>query len=410
MNEQILRNYAQLCVKAGVNIQEGQTLVVNASIEANDLTRFVVEEAYKAKAGKVIVNYTDDLVSRMHYEYQSVEDLCDIRDWMQQQKIEPLREGAATLHIISETPGVLNGIDAKKISEAMKVRQSKFKEASEITMANKVQWSIAAYPNVRWAKQVFPELSDEAAMEALWKAILDSVKVDEESDSIALWQQHNQTFAEKKEKLNAYNFTSLHFSNAKGTDLHVGLVERHIWAGGDEETINGIRFNPNMPTEEIFTMPHKFNVHGRVVTTKPLDYNGTLIEEFTLDFKDGAVVDYSASNDYDTLKSLIEFDEGSKYIGEVALVPYNSPISMSNILFYNTLFDENASCHLALGRAYPMNVEGGTSMSQEQLDKVGSNNSMTHVDFMFGSEDMRIVGTTQSKEEVVVFEQGRYVI
>ncbi len=409
MNQTLLKKYARLAVVMGANVQKGQTLIINTSVEAKEMTRYAVEAAYEAGAKEVVVNYKDDLISRMHYEYQTEETLCDVPDWMVEQKVSKLREGAATLHIISDTPGVLGGIDAQKISAVYRVLNERYKEASEITMANKVQWAIVAVPNVRWAKQVFPQLEEQEALESLWKKILSAVHVNEEQDAISLWKQHNKNLAEREVVLNKHNFKAMHFKNELGTDITIELVKNHIWAGGNEHTVDGVEFNPNMPTEEIFTMPYKYGVNGTVVTSKPLDYNGTLINEFSLTFKDGKVIDYNASNDYETLQSLIEFDEGSSYIGEVALVPYSSPISLSDTLFYNTLFDENASCHLALGRAYPMNVKGGIAMSPEQLSEAGANYSLTHVDFMFGSPCMKIEGICEDGTRISVFEKGDFV-
>lgn len=409
MNEKILREYAKLGVTMGANVQKGQTLLINTSVEGKELARYAVEEAYKAGAKEVVVNFSDDLISRLHYEYQDIETLCEIPEWMVEQKVGPYRKGAAVLHLLSEVPGVLAGISSDKISKAMLARQTKFKEANEITMANKIQWSILGVPNPMWAKKVFPELEESEAMKKLWEKVLYAVQVKGDDSSIAYWDKHNHELKEREKALNNYNFKSLHFQNGAGTDLTIELVKNHIWAGGCETTQGGIVFNPNMPTEEIFCMPYKFGVNGSVVSTKPLNYNGTLIEQFTLTFKEGKVVDYSATSELDALKSLIEFDEGSSYIGEVALVPYSSPISQSNILFFNTLYDENASCHLALGRAYPMNVKGGTEMSKEELAQAGSNDSMTHVDFMFGSSDMKITGIAQDNQEVKVFENGDFV-
>lgn len=409
ISEKTLRNYARLSVVMGANVQKGQILVVNADIDTMDLTRLVVEEAYKVGASKVIVNWSDDLINRMHFEHQTVESLTDIPDWMVEQKVSPLRDGAAILHIISEVPGILGGIDAEKISKAMLARSIRFKEASDRTMADKNQWCIVAVPNVHWAKQVFPELEEEEAVDKLWEKILYAVQVTEDNDPVEVWKKHNHDLQKRQDMLNDYNFKSLHFKNRKGTDLTVELVNNHIWSGGSEFSQDGIEFTPNMPTEEIFCMPYKYGVNGTVVTTKPLDYNGTIIKEFTLTFKEGKVVEYHASNNEEVLKSLIEFDEGSSFIGEVALVPYSSPISLSNLLFYNILFDENASCHLALGRAYPMNVKGGTAMSEEELEQVGSNNSNTHVDFMFGDNEMTVIGTTHDGTEVLVLKNGDFV-
>lgn len=413
MKKELLEKYAKVAIQIGVNLQKNQDLIINCNVnpECVTMARLCTREAYEQGARKVIVNFSDEQITRSHYEYQSVETLCDIKDYEVEARTEPLRNGCALLRLDSEVPGILKGIDTNKISESAKARQSKMKEASEITMASKVQWCIIGVPNVEWAKKVFPELKDEDALESLWNAILKTAYVDEDSDAVENWQKHNNDLMEHREKLNEYNFKSLHFTNKEGTDLIVELINDHVWGAGDEEcSTNGAIFTPNMPTEEVFCMPYKFGVNGTVVSTKPLDYNGVVIPKFKLTFKAGKVVEYEAESEYETLKSLIEFDEGSCYLGEVALVPYHSPISLSNLLYFNTLYDENASCHLALGRAYPMNVKGGVDMSQEELNKIGSNDSMTHVDFMFGSEDMHVVGLTQDNQEIDVFINGDFVL
>lgn len=409
INEKLLREYANIGVVMGVNLQKGQTLIVNTSVEGKELARLVVEEAYKVGAKEVIVNWNDDLISRMHYENQDLETLCEVPEYLVSQKVEPLRNGAAVLHLISEVPGIMAGIDAEKISKTMIARQTKLKEASQLTMSNKVRWSILGVPNEAWAKKVFPELALEEAVQKLWDLIFYTTYVSEQGNAIAKWEEHNKALFARMNTLNEYNFKSLHFKNEEGTDLEIALIKDHIWCGGSEEAVDGVMFNANMPTEEIFTMPYKFGVNGKVVSTKPLNYNGVLISRFELTFEDGKVIAYRADDNQETLGQLIEFDEGSDYIGEVALVPFHSPISQSNVLFYNTLYDENASCHLALGRAYPINVKGGVDMSQEELNKIGSNDSMTHVDFMFGSSSMSIVGTTYDGREIPVFEQGDFV-
>lgn len=409
MNDKLLRKYAKLGVVMGVNLQKGQTLIVNTSVEGKELTRMVVEEAYNVGAKEVIVNWSDDIITRMHYQNQEIDTLCNIPNWMVEQKVNPLKEGAAILHLVSEVPGILEGIDADKISKSSIARQTRFKEASEITMSNKARWSILGVPNVQWAKKVFPDLNDEEAVEKLWELILFTTHVNEENDPIEDWKEHNALLRKRMDILNSFNFKSLHFKNDEGTDLTIELVKNHIWCGGSEFAQDAVEFNANMPTEEIFCMPHKYGVNGKVVSTKPLNYNGTLISQFELIFQDGEVIAYKANDNVDALTSLINFDDGSKHIGEVALVPLHSPISQSNILFYNTLYDENASCHLALGRAYPINIKNGTEMNQEELDKLGFNESMTHVDFMFGSRSMNIVGTTLDGQEVPVFKDGDFV-
>lgn len=409
ISENRLRKYARLGVVMGVNLQKGQTLVVNTSVDGKDVARYVVEEAYKAGAKEVIVNWSDDYISRMHYANQDVDTLCNIEDYQVEAKVKPLRDGGCVLHLISEVPGIMAGIDAEKIGKASIARQKAFRESSELTMANKARWSILGVPNKAWAEKVFPELKGEEAINALWEKILETCYVEEDNDPVAEWDKHNNDLMKRTAILNDYNFKALHFENEEGTDLTIELVKNHIWAGGCEEAKDEVIFNPNMPTEEIFCMPYKYGVNGKVVSTKPLNYNGTLISKFTLNFENGAVTSYEADDHVDALKSLVDFDEGSKYIGEVALVPHGSPISQSNILFYNTLYDENASCHLALGRAYPMNVKGGTEMSKEELNEVGANDSMTHVDFMFGSSSMKITGITYDGKEIPVFENGNFV-
>lgn len=410
MNKNLLEKYAKLAVVMGVNIQKGQTLIVNTSVNAVEFTHEVVKAAYEAGAKEVIVNYGDDTLSKYHYQYQDHETLSKIHNWEVESKLDYLKEGAAMLKIYCDIPGLMKDVDANKVNAAMQARSQALKEVNRYTMANRVPWSIVAVPNIEWAKQVFPDKNEEEALDALWDAILKAVHVEDDNDPIVVWKQHNETLKKREDTLNELNLTSLHFKASNGTDLEVGIVKDHIWAGGNEISEKGIVFNPNMPTEEIFTMPDKFRVNGTVYASKPLDYNGKLIEGFWFTFQDGKVVDYGAEKQKDALDMLMEFDAGSRYIGEVALVPYDSPISNSSILFLNTLFDENASCHLALGRAYPMNVKGGNQMSEDELAKAGANNSNTHVDFMFGTKDMSIIGKQENGEEIVIFENGNFVI
>jgi aminopeptidase len=277
-------------------------------------------------------------------------------------------------------------------------------------MGNRSQWTIVAAPNPVWAKRVFPDLEEDQAIDALWDAILQASRVTEDNDPIQEWKEHNDRLLTHNKILNDYQFDHLHFKNSLGTDITIKLVENHVWAGGGETSTKGVWFNPNIPTEENFTMPHKTGVNGKVVATKPLNYQGNLIEDFWLEFKDGQVVDYDAKKEKDALKNLIEYDEGSSYLGEIALISYDSPISNSGILFFNTLFDENASCHMALGRAYPMNIKGGTEADLEDLKAKGYNFSMAHSDFMFGSADLQITGTTKDGKKVTIFKDGDFVI
>lgn len=410
VSENILRKYAELAVKMGTNVQKGQLLVINADVRDYEFVHLCVEEGYKAGAGEVNVNWSSEHNSKWSYEYMTKEALAEIPQWTYDRRAYVQEKGCCFLHVVSETPGLLKDIDSEKILAHQMAASKKFQPLQSYTMANKGQWSIVALPSAGWAKKVFPDMEEATAMEALWQAILTSVRISEDNDPVAEWEKHNEEILRHSRLLNEYNFKELHFKNSLGTDLTVGLVENHIWAGGCEEAANGAIFNPNMPTEENFCMPYKYGVKGKVVATKPLSYQGKLVDDFWLTFEEGKVVDYDAGKEKEALKSLIEYDEGSSYLGEVALISYDSPINDTGILFYNTLFDENASCHLALGRAYPMNVAGGTEMSEEQLKEAGANHSMTHVDFMFGSRDMQVDGIKKDGTVIPVFRNGNFVL
>lgn len=404
----MLRKYAELAVRAGANVQKDQLLVLSAPVECADFARLCVEEAYKAGAGEVEVMWNDEQVARLRYENESTDTLSSIPPWQIERKRNQVDRQCAYLYIDADTPGLLAHIDGAKLQAANLARRTAMEPFQFYTMANHGQWSIVAIPTPAWAKKVFPGESEEAALEKLWEAVLMSVRLTLDNDPAAEWKKHNAILMANCERLNEYAFRSLHFTNSLGTDLMVNLVENHVWAGGGSTTRGGVFFNPNMPTEEVFCMPHKLGVNGRVAATKPLNYQGKLIENFVLTFKGGKVVDYAAEKGADALKNLLTADEGSSYLGEVALVPHRSPISQSGVLFLSTLFDENASCHLALGEAYPENVKGGTDMSRAELDAVGANYSKEHSDFMFGSADMRIVGTRADGSTVTVFENGAF--
>jgi len=410
IKEELLRKYAKLAVCVGVNIQPDQPLLINAPVECADFTRLCVEEAYKAKASYVHVEWNDEIISKTAYKYASVETLEDIPQYRIDGRHYIVDNNYALLSIAARTPGLLADIDAEKMQRVQIAGSKAFKFFMTHTMGNKTQWSVISVPTIGWAKKVFPNETDENAVNKLWDAILKAVRITKDNDPVQEWNQHNEKLHHYTETLNKFNFKSLHFKNSLGTDLTVALVKDHIWAGGCEKSTTGVVFNPNMPTEECFSMPDKYHVDGIVYATKPLNHNGKLIEDFDITFKDGKAVEYHAKKEVEALKSLIDFDKGSCYLGEVALISHLSPISLSNILFLNTLFDENASCHLALGAAYPMNVKGGTSMSEKEMIAAGANTSMEHSDFMFGSADMEIVGTTYDGKQVKVFEKGNFII
>lgn len=405
---EMLKKYAELAVRVGANVQKGQLLVLNAPVECAAFARLCVEAAYRAGACEVEIQWMDEQCNRLRYEYEGDETLTHIPAWQVERKRAQIERKCALLQIDAETPGLLAHIPGEKLQKANMARREAFEPFQFYTTANHGQWCIVAIPTVDWAKKVFPGNSDDLALEKLWNAVLMSVRLDGEQDPAELWKRHDEALMANCEQMNRYAFRTLHFKNALGTDLVLELVENHVWAGGGSATHGGVFFNPNMPTEEIFCMPYKCGVNGTVAATKPLNYQGKLIENFVLTFRDGKVVDYKAEKCQDALQNLLTADEGSCYLGEVALVPHDSPISRSGVLFLNTLFDENASCHLALGEAYPENVKGGTDMTPEELDAAGANRSKEHSDFMFGSADMRVVGTRADGSTVVVFENGAF--
>jgi len=406
----LMEKLAKLAVEVGANVQKDQVVVVNAPTQAAEMARIVTKFAYEAGAKKVIINWRDEVAGRYTYEYESIETLQDIPKYSIDRMQYFVDNNACVVSIVSPIPGANKGVDPMKIQAAGVANSKALNFYREHMMGNRSQWTIIAASNPIWAKKVFPDLSENEADEALWEAIFKASRVKEESNPITEWNDHNKALITHNKILNDYQFESLHFTNSVGTDLTIKLVDNHVWSGGQETTTTGVVFNPNIPTEENFTMPHKYGVNGKVVATKPLDYQGNLIEDFWLEFKDGKVVNYDAKKEKATLKNLLEFDEGSSYLGEVALISHNSPISQADILFFNTLFDENASCHLALGRAYPMNIKGGTQMEVKNLEKLGYNNSMSHSDFMFGSSDMKIIGKTKSGDQVEIFKNGNFVI
>ncbi|MBQ8292323.1 MAG: aminopeptidase [Bacilli bacterium] len=410
MNEVLIEKFAKVIVDKGVALQDGQMLVINAPLEAATLVKYIVKEAYLKNSKKVMVNFSDAEVNKQEQLYASQETLNELPDWAVARAHYIVDNGAASLSITSPKPGIMAGVDPMRMQIASRAIMPKMKFFRKYTMENEGQWCVVACPNEIWAKKVFPDLEVAEATEKLWEAILNASRVTLDNDPVAEWNEHNKALSSRNEILNNYNFVSLHFKNSLGTDLEIGLVENHIWAGGGEHSKKGVYFNPNIPTEENFCMPHNKKINGRVVATMPLNYSGKLIEDFYLDFKDGKVVAYDAKKELDALKSLIEFDEGSSSLGEVALISHNSPISNMNILFYNTLFDENASCHLALGASYTTtNLKDAEKYTEAELDALGSNQSNTHVDFMFGSSDMEVTGLTHDGKVVQIFKNGNFV-
>ncbi len=410
MNKEVLRKYAKLVVCSGVNIQPGQMLWLNGSVEDAEFVTMCVEEAYKAGAGNVQVEWSSDYISKLHFQNCSLETLTETPQWAYDKRAEAQAKGCARLSVGSGVPGYFSDVDPEKMKQSMRASRKQMAPLQDYYMSNHGQWSVCSLPSVGWAKLVFPDDDDETALAKLWEAILKAVRVSQDNDPIEEWKQHDARLRHNAAILTSYQFKEVHFRNGLGTDLHVGLVKNHIWVGGSCFNDNNVEFNPNIPTEEIFNMPDRNNVNGKVYASMPLSYGGKVIRDFWFEFKDGIVVDYDAKEGKECLDDILNTDEGSRHLGEVALISNNTPISQMGILFYNTLFDENASCHLALGACYPENVVGGTSMTTEEILALGGNDSLNHVDFMFGTADMSVVGIKENGEEVVVFEDGNFVI
>lgn len=409
MRNSMSQKYAELIVKYGVNIQKGQILIISASVGCAAFVREVSAAAFDMGAKDVVINWRDDQFSRIRYLNAPEEVFDEYPEWKKEFFISYSYKGAAFLSIDDDDPEVMLGVDPARMMKSTRASQAAIKEYRDRLMSNRNCWCVVAVPSPAWAKKVFPELGEDEAVEKLWAEIFKTVRVDTE-DPVAAWEGHKKRLKRSIDFMNSSSFHRLHYRNSCGTDLEIKLPKGHIWIGGSDFTPEGVEFIANMPTEEIFTLPEKTGVNGRVVSTKPLSHNGNIIDGFTLHFKDGRIVDYSAERGYEALKSIVETDEGARYLGEVALVPYDSPISKSGILFYNSLFDENASCHLAIGKAYCVCLRNGENMGEKELENAGVNDSLTHVDFMIGSEDLEITGITADGKEVPVFRNGNFAI
>lgn len=401
--------YANLIAKVGINVQKGQPLVINAPVEGAEFVRLLAKHAYRLGATEVHVNWNDGELTRMKYENAPMEVFENFPKWYADGLEDYAEKGAGFISISAQDPYLLKGIDPKKIAANNKSSSMALKNYYKYTMNDLNAWCVMSIPTKAWAKRVFPDVPEDDAVEKLWDAIFKATRMYED-DPVAAWEEHLRNIEKRVNFLNEKSFKKLYYKSSNGTDLTVELPEGHIWAGGGGKNAKDVFFVANMPTEEVFTMPHKYGVNGVVHSTKPLNYGGNLINNFNLTFKDGKVVDFKAEEGYDVLKDLLELDEGAKRLGEVALVPYDSPISQANIIFYNTLFDENASCHFALGKAYPTNLKGGPEMNEEELDKAGVNDSLTHVDFMVGDKDLSIVGETKDGERIQIFENGNWAL
>lgn len=401
-----LEQYAELAVKFGINLQKGQTLIVNAPVVACEFARLIVRKAYENGARQVIVEFSDDEINHDRLQFVSDEVISQYPKWRVDGLMTYIREGASVLNIVSTHPTIMGDIAPERLALNNRIHSENLKEYREYVMGSKVSWTIVAYPNLAWASQVFPNLAPQAAFDALMENILKATRL-KEADPLKAWENHVAQLHDKLAYLNRHAFQSLHFKGP-GTDLRVDLPVGHIWCGAGATTEKGIAFRPNLPTEEVFTVPHKYGVNGVLRSTKPLIYLGNMIDDFTLVFEKGKVISYSAAVGQAVLKGLLETDEGASYLGEVALVPHDSPISNTNLVFRNTLFDENASCHFALGTAY-MDCYNEPHIQGAEKDARGINHSMVHVDFMVGGPEMEVTGYRDGGEWVTLFKAGNWV-
>ena len=407
MNKEIYTNYAKLVIKYGINLQKGQDVIVYSSTRAIEFARYIVEEAYHAGAARVRVDINDEKIDYLTYKYEDEKVLDTVLEYEEAKSKYRAEKLPCLVYISDEDPDAFNGLDVNKITNVRAARYKVIKKYRDLEDNNN-QWVIISVPSPSWAKKMFPNDSEEVAMQKLWEAIIHTTRL--EGDAIANWDQHVNYLAEKAAKLNALNLDYLKYSSSNGTDLTLKLQPNHEWISAREVNLKGIGFIANMPTEEVFTMPKRDGVDGVVYSTKPLSLNGQLVEDFKVTFEKGKCVDVDARVGKDTLVSMLDMDESSRHLGEVALVPYNSPINETGLLFYNTLFDENACCHLAFGQAFKNNIRGYEKMSEEDFQKAGFNDSVNHVDFMIGSKDLSIVGYDHEGQAHQIFKDGVWAL
>ncbi|NQU30828.1 MAG: aminopeptidase [Anaerolineae bacterium] len=402
--ENMLSRYAEMIVKVGLNLQSGQRLFIASEMNTAPLVRNVAAKAYQNGCPLVTVIWDDEELKKIRHEHAPRNSFDEYPDWVTRGILEVVQRGDAYLSITGTDPDLLDGYDPDLIARELKARARHFKPASKFITAGGVQWTVICPPTPKWAAKIFPEYPIIEAEENLWDVMFKLCRLDNDNP-IGVWKSHLSGLKKRGKYMSDKQFESIHF-RGPGSDLMVGMPENHIWSGGGSKTQGGIDFTPNLPTEEIFSLPHKDKVEGTIRSTKPLNYFGNLIEDFSLTFSKGRVVDIKAKKGEETLRKMLESDEGARQLGEVALVPHHSPISESGLIFYNTLYDENAACHLALGSAYKGNIQGGVEMSSEELAAAGVNESLIHVDFMIGSEEVTIHGVTKDGTKSPIMRDG----
>ena len=405
MKKTVLREYAKLIVRVGVNVQKGQEVIVHAGLDQPEFVQMVVEEAYKAKAKKVTVEWSYQPLTKTHVRYQSVKTMGEVTEWEKARLEHYCNVLPARIHLTSADPDGLKGVNMGKVSKANQMSYPILKPYRD-RRENKEQWCIAAVPGKAWAKKVFPGERTSVAVEKLWDAILSASRVTD--DPIKAWEAHNANMAKRCEYLNSLKIRTLHYTAENGTDLTVGMIGEGCWRGGGDTSLQGIYFNPNIPTEECFISPKRGEAEGVVYSSKPLSYRGQLIDNFSIRFENGKAVEVHAEKGKEQLKDMICMDEGAAYLGECALVPQASPISESGLLFYNTLFDENAACHLALGMGFADTIQDFQNKTLDECRELGINDSMIHVDFMIGCDSMNIEATCEDGKVVSIFRNGNW--
>lgn len=405
MKKSVLKQYANLIATVGANVQKGQEVIITAGLDQPEFVAYLTEACYKAGAKKVRVEWNYDALTKIHAKYQKQAVLGKVEEWEKAKLQHMVDTLPCRIFLESEDPDGLKGIAQPKYSNAMAARGKVIKPYRD-AIDNVHQWCIAAVPGEKWAKKVFPHLSKKQAVEALWEAILFTARA--ETDPVEAWKAHNEDLRSRCEFLNSKNLRKLHYTADNGTDLTIGLMEQGCFAAGCESTLGGVVYNPNMPTEEVFTTPKKGEADGIVYASKPLSYMGQLIENFCMEFKDGKVIAVMAEKNEALLQRMVEMDENASYLGECAFVPVSSPINQTGLIFYNTLFDENAACHLALGRGFDNCIKDYDQYTKEERMAMGVNDSVIHVDFMIGCETMNITGITADGEEIAIFRNGTW--
>lgn len=406
MKKTVLKEYAKLIARVGAGIVKGDEVIIRAELDGPDFIYTLVDECYKAGAKKVEVEWSMQELTKLHVRHRSVKTLSTVEKWEEEKLEHRVKVLPVMIYIMSEDPDGLSGINQEKMAKGNQARYKVIKPYRD-RMENKYKWCIAAIPGKKWAKKVFPELPVGKAVEKLWKAILYTSRAD--SNPVEAWRVHNADLAARCDYLNSKNLRTLVYSSKNGTNLRVGLIPEAKFLAGCERTLGrGEVFNPNIPSEEVFTTPKSGDADGIVYSTKPLSYQGQLIENFYVKFENGKAVEVGAEKNEELLKKLITMDKGAAYLGECALVPYDSPIRNSGILFYNTLFDENAACHLAFGEGFANCITDYEKYTLDECRALGINDSMVHEDFMIGSEDLDIVGITDSGEKVQIFKNGNW--